>query len=96
MLEQLPDSFVGKLAFLMKWLFDPYIFSSFFAAFLASLTWMASLKEFELSKAYPYMSLSFIAVILLSVVFFKETLSIQKIIGSALIIAGLIILSKAA
>src|SRR3989337_64354 len=59
-LDALPEMFTAKLVFLFKALFDPYIFSSFFSAFVASLAWMAALKQFELSKAYPFMSLSFV------------------------------------
>lgn len=95
-LDELPGPFFDKVFFLLRSVFDPYIFSSFFSAFLASLAWMAALKEFELSKAYPFMSLSFVLVLILSYWLFKETLSAQKIVGSLLIIAGVIIVSKAA
>lgn len=93
-MEVLPDGFTVKFIFLFKAIFDPYIFSSFFAAFLASLTWMAALKEFELSRAYPFMSLSFVCVLFLSYFFFRETINVQKIIGTILIVLGIIIVSK--
>lgn len=93
-LDALPDFFIDKLWFLIRSLLDPYIFSSFFSAFLASLAWMAALKEFELSKAYPFMSLSFVCVLVLSFLLFKETISIQKIIGSILIVGGVLLVSK--
>jgi multidrug transporter EmrE-like cation transporter len=94
-LAALPEDFTDKIVFLVKAVFDPYIFSSFFSAFIASLTWMAALKEFDLSKAYPFMSLSFIGVLFISYFLFKETLSVQKIIGTIMIVAGIIIVSKA-
>lgn len=93
-LEDLPSAVLPKIIFLLKALLDPYIFSSFFSAFIASLTWMAALKEFELSKAYPFMSLSFVCVLVLSFFIFKESISLQKIIGSILIIIGIIFISK--
>lgn len=92
---ELPDPMFSKILFLLKSLFDPYIFSSFFSAFLASLTWMLALKEFELSKAYPFMSLSFVLVFVVSFFLLKETISIQKIVGYILIIAGIIVISRA-
>jgi uncharacterized membrane protein len=91
----LPSPFFGKVLFLLKSIFDPYIFSSFFSAFLASLTWMLALKEFELSKAYPYMSLSFVIVVVLSFFFLRETVSMHKAIGCVLIVAGIVIISRA-
>lgn len=90
-----PSSFMGKAIFLMKSVFDPYIFSSFFSAFLASLLWMAALREFELSKAYPMMSLSFVLVMILSYFLFGETMNIQKIAGTILVLGGIFLISNA-
>jgi uncharacterized membrane protein len=92
---ELPSPVFDKILFLLKSIFDPYIFSSFFSAFLASLTWMLALKEFELSKAYPFMSSSFVIVVILSYFFLKETISIEKTVGCILIIAGIIVISRA-
>lgn len=85
---------IEKWWFLFKAIFDPFIFSSFVAAFLASLTWMAALEKFELSFAYPFMSLSFLLVLILSYFFLNEAITLQKALGFALIIAGLIIASR--
>jgi uncharacterized membrane protein len=89
----IPES-IDKWWFLFKAVFDPYIFSSFVAAFLASLTWMAALSKFELSFAYPFMSLSFLFVLVLSYFFLNEAITAQKAIGFGLIIVGLIIASR--
>lgn len=94
-LGDLPDSLLEKLTFLLKSIFDPYIFSSFFSAFLASLAWMAALKEFELSKAYPLMSLSFVFVSFISYFLFNESMNTYKILGTVLVLAGIILISKA-
>jgi uncharacterized membrane protein len=83
-----------KWWFLFKSIFDPFIFSSFLAAFIASLTWMAALTKFQLSYAYPFMSLSFLVVLLLSYFFLNEVMTIQKIIGIVLIMIGLVIASR--
>src|SRR5689334_3838041 len=72
---ELPQG-MDKWIFLLKSLFDPFIFSSFLAAFLASLTWMAALAKFQLSYAYPFMSLSFLMVLLLSYFFLSEALTL--------------------
>jgi hypothetical protein len=54
----LPEGSVNKLVSLIKIIFDPYIFSGFAAAFLASFFWMATMTKFEITKAYPIMSLA--------------------------------------
>jgi multidrug transporter EmrE-like cation transporter len=58
---------------------------------LASLTWIAALSKFELSFAYPFMSLSFVLVFALSWYFFGETFTWAKVVGLALIVAGVTI-----
>jgi multidrug transporter EmrE-like cation transporter len=91
---QLPEGLSSKFVFLIKAVFDPYIFSSFFAAFLASLAWMAAVTKFEISYAYPFMSLAFVLVLIFSYMLFNEALTIHKVLGLALIIIGIIIASK--
>ena len=84
----LPIGIGGGLRHILGLLIDPVVLSSFGAAFLASLAWMAALTRFELSYAYPFMSLSFVFVLVLSVAFLGETLTLNKVIGVALIGIG--------
>ncbi len=90
----LPADSFEKLRFLLGLLFDPAIFSGFVAAFLASLAWMAVMTKFELSHAYPFMSLNFVAVLLLSGWLLSEPLTIQKLVGIALIVIGTVVAAR--
>ena len=90
----MPDLLSEKIVFLLKNLFDPYIFSGFVAAFIASLFWMAALTKFEISHAYPFMSLSFVIVLLGSMFFFNEAFTWGKVLGVLLICAGIIVTVK--
>ena len=90
----LPDRLIEKIQFLLHVLLDPYIISGFVAAFIASFFWMAAMTKFDLSFAYPFMSLAFVFVLIMSVVLFKEPLTIHKVIGILLIVLGIIITSK--
>lgn len=89
-----PDAIVDKLLFLLKLLLDPVILSGFLSAFVASLFWMAAMTKFNISYAYPFMSLSFVLVFLLSVFLFQEPVTAQKIIGLSLIVLGIIVTSQ--
>ncbi len=89
-----PEPLLEKFWFLFKIIFDPFIFSGFFAGFLASLTWMAALSKFQLSFAYPFMSLAFIVVALCSYVFLNESLTVSKTLGLLLIVIGLVVASR--
>jgi multidrug transporter EmrE-like cation transporter len=52
---------------------------------------MAAMTKFELSYAYPFISLSFLLVLVLSAVLFHERVTIPKVLGVALVMAGIII-----
>ncbi len=92
-LGPLPPGFGGGLRHLIGLLVDPVVFSSFFAAFLASLAWMAAISRFELSFAYPFTSLNFVFVLGLSMWLLGETLTPTKVIGVALIALGTVVAS---
>lgn len=92
---QLPDGAYEKIKFLMFIVFDPFIFSGFCAAFVASLAWMAAMTKFDLSHAYPFMSLNFVVVLLLSGWLLSEPLSLQRTVGVGLIVIGTVIAARA-
>ena len=90
----LPEDTFEKLKFLVGLLFDPAIFSGFAAAFLASLAWMAAMSKFDLSHAYPFMSLNFVVVLLLSAWLLGEPLTISKMLGISLIVLGTVVAAR--
>jgi len=47
----------------------PLVLSGFFSAVLASGAWIAAISKFELSYAYPFMSLNFVLVVIISLFF---------------------------
>lgn len=73
---------------------DPYVLCSFFSAFLASLAWMMALSRMDLSLAYPFMSLSFAIVVLLSAWCFSEPLSLNRILGVVVIVIGTMVVAR--
>ncbi len=90
----LPEGLLNKVLYLTKLLFDPFIFSGFIAAFVASLFWMAAMTKFELTTAYPFMSLAPTLVFVIGVLFLGETFTVGKIIGLVLIILGTVVTVK--
>lgn len=89
-LEATPD----KLQFLLKCLLNPWIASTYVAAFLASLSWMVAMTKLPLSYAYPFTSLAFVFVLVASAILFQETLSVPKLLGTGLIVAGIVVASQ--
>lgn len=90
----LPAGLRDKIWFLLGLLLNPWIISGFAAAFLASLAWMAAMTKFQLSYAYPFMSLAFVLVLVLSNLLFQEPVTLPKIAGIVLIVLGIIVGSK--
>lgn len=72
----------------------PLVLSGFISAVLASVAWIAAISKFELSYAYPFMSLNFVIVVLLSLFLFRETMNLYKVFGLLLICFGLWIVTK--
>jgi uncharacterized membrane protein len=91
----LPSEISDKFNFFLLLFLDPAILSGFAAAFLASLTWMAAMTKFELSYAYPFMSLNFVLVMLLSTGLLGEPISVLKAVGVGFIIMGTVVVSRA-
>lgn len=90
----LPADPVSKVKFLFSLFLDPYILSGIAAAFLASLAWMAAMTKFDLSHAYPFMSLNFAIVLVFSVLFLSEPLTVAKTLGIGLIIIGTVVAAR--
>lgn len=91
---KLPDSTSQKVVAIIKLLLDPYIISGFVAAFVASLFWIAAMSKFEITKAYPFMSLAPALVFMIGVLVLNESFSWGKVIGLLLIIIGTIVTVK--
>lgn len=91
-----PEMAVDGFSFrVVAWLLtNPWIISAFAAAFGASLFWMAALSRMPLSKAYPFTALSFPLVALAATLLFHERIDMYKIAGTAIVIVGVLVLSR--
>lgn len=79
--------------FLIGFAFRPLVMSGLLSAVFASFAWMAALSRFDLSFAYPFMSLNFLVVVALSVFLFGESMNVYKLSGLLLICVGVAIVS---
>ena len=80
-----------RVLFLLRFIINPWVISCYVTALLASLFWMAALTQVDLSYAYPFISLTFVLVLLLSPIFFQEAITLLKLLGVLLIVAGIIV-----
>lgn len=86
-----PEAWADKLKFYVALLCDPWIISTFVAAFLAALCWMTAMMKLDVNKAYPFMALNFILVGILAVPLLGESMTWQKLAGLGLVVVGLIV-----
>jgi multidrug transporter EmrE-like cation transporter len=71
-----------------------WVLTAFFSSFMGIIVWMGALSQFELSAVYPFTAVTFVAIMLLSAYFFQEALTPQKIMGTVLVILGLIVATR--
>lgn len=90
----LPTEMSGKFNYIFALLLNPWVISGVAATFLAGVSWMLAMTKFEISYAYPFVSLNYILVLATGVLLFQESMSFTKLVGSLLIIFGIIVIAK--
>ena len=93
---KIPEGVWPKISMLFTVLFDPFVFSGLVATFVSGLCWMATMSKLEIGYAYPFTSLGFVLVVLLSGFLFGESLNAWRIWGVILIVIGVTIASQGA
>jgi multidrug transporter EmrE-like cation transporter len=91
---EFPGELGARVEYVLRLAIDPWIVTVCASVLLASVTWWAALRTFDLSYAYPFMSLTFIGVLLLSAPLLDERITLSKVVGLGLIVAGLIVASR--
>ncbi len=90
----LPSDLSGILIFVFRQLTNMWVLSGLFATFIAGVSWMLTMTKFEISYAFPFMSLNYILVLIAGFVFFDESLTVSKIIAVSLIMLGVIVMAR--
>jgi drug/metabolite transporter (DMT)-like permease len=73
---------------------SPHILGGFASIAVGALFWLAVLSRVDLSFAYPMLSLGYVLVLVFSAVFLKEHVSWVRWMGTLLIIAGVVLISR--
>jgi multidrug transporter EmrE-like cation transporter len=84
-----PAGTTDRIEFFLRLLVNPWMLTVWAGVGVAAVCWIFALTKFDLSRAYPFMSSTFVLVLIGSAVFFHESLSPFKLAGLALIVAGL-------
>ena len=87
----------GWVARAVLYLSDPFIFSAFVVSFLSAIAWFFVAERYPVSVAFPaYVGTLFAIVTIASALLLKENISAQHLVGLALILAGVVVVSRLA
>ncbi len=77
---------------MINYISDPFIFSAYFSALLASIVWLLVVSKIPLSIGFPiYIGSAFLMVMLGSFLFLGETISNKQILAGGLIFLGILL-----
>jgi len=71
-----------------------YILSGLTSYVISVMIWLLVLARVEVSYAYPFLSVGYVVVTVMGYVIFQENLSWMRVIGIAVIIVGVLLLSR--
>jgi len=87
----------GLVARAVLYLSDPYIFSAFVFSFLSAIAWFYVAERYPVSIAFPtYVGVLFAIVTIGGALLLKENISAQHLLGLALILIGVVVVSRIA
>lgn len=79
---------------LLNTFMNPWIIMGLGAYGISTIFWIISLSKFDLSVAYPFLSLGYILVLIVSVFLFKENINELRVLGVVLIMVGVVLISQ--
>jgi len=73
-----------------------FVIAGVIGFFLSMLVWLYVLSRLELSTAYPFVALNYVLILFVSHFLLKETITPVKIMGVAVIVLGVFLISRGA
>jgi multidrug transporter EmrE-like cation transporter len=83
---------VGLWRWLISVFTGPTILAAFVLFAVSALLWIAALRETPLTVAYPMVALSYIIIFVGSYFLFAEPITLTKLLGAVLVVAGIIVI----
>jgi len=94
-LSEMPETFLLKLQTTFLYvLTSPSLIFAYLIGFLGGLCWIVTLTKLELSSAYPMLSLTYVLILFIDVIFFNASLNVYKVFGTTLIFGGAYLIIK--
>lgn len=93
---KLSFSFSNILQQYARILFDPFVIAGIVGFILSMLAWLYVLSRLQLSTAYPFVALNYVLILFASHFLLREAITPLKIMGVAVIMAGVYLVSRGA
>ena len=93
-MNQIGQLTIPNLTALFTIMLNPFVLLGFILYGLGTIFWLIALSKKDLSFVYPFISLTYIIVLVLSSLVLKESIGVNKLIGTLIIVAGLIIIAR--
>jgi len=88
-------SLKSVINYFIELLKSPLIICGILSIFISAFVWMAALSRLQISLAYPVaVGLNFFIVVTAALIFLKEQLSVEKVIGIVLIFISIYLLAR--
>jgi len=71
-----------------------FVIAGVIGFFLSMVVWLYVLSRLELSTAYPFVALNYVLILFVSHFLLKETITPVKIMGVAVIVLGVFLISR--
>lgn len=81
-------------AILLGMALNPFIVGGLFIYGLSTIFWLVALSRVDLSYAYPFASLSYVIMLLVSWRLFDENITGLRLLGTATIAVGVLLISR--
>lgn len=86
--------FDGVVEMALALFLNPYIIAGLFCTGASMLLWLTVISKLDLSFAYPFMSLSYVVVLLFGWLAMDEKVVALRVCGIGCIMAGVFIISR--
>jgi drug/metabolite transporter (DMT)-like permease len=88
------SSLTPQFQSIVRTVFTPKVFMGFALYGISSIVWLFVLQKLPLSVAYPALALTYVIVVFASVLILHEPLTVNKVVGSFIIVMGVILMFR--
>ena len=79
---------------LFRLFINPYVLTGMFLSVIALVLWLSAMTTLDISLMYPLISLSYVVVAIIAVIFLKEDITLLRWIGIFMVVGGCFLISR--